>query len=112
MKNTAQKVVVVTGTSSGIGKLTARELAAQGRVVYATMRDPQGKNRTAHDELLGLAEAEGYELHVQDIDVIETVATVRLELDNWTGNRFTDLFTLLKIDGEWKIMNKVFHAHA
>ncbi len=46
------------------------------------------------------------------IDVVGTVATVRLELDNWTGDRFTDLFTLLKIDGEWKIMNKVFHHHA
>ena len=43
------------------------------------------------------------------IDLIDTVATVRLELDNWTGHRFTDLFTLLKVDGEWKIMNKVFH---
>ena len=46
------------------------------------------------------------------IDLIGTVATVRLELDNWTGYRFTDLFTLLKVDGEWKIMNKVFHLHA
>jgi len=40
-----------------------------------------------------------------------TVATVRLEMDNWTGHRFTDFFTLLKVDGEWKIMNKVFHLH-
>ena len=39
------------------------------------------------------------------------MATVRLELENWTGYRFTDLFTLLKVDGEWKIMNKVFHLH-
>ena len=45
------------------------------------------------------------------IDHIDTVATVRLELENWTGHRFTDLFTLLKIDGSWKIMNKVFHLH-
>lgn len=48
---------------------------------------------------------------VASIDVIGTVATARLELDNWTGHRFTDLFTLLKIDGEWKIINKVFHLH-
>lgn len=48
---------------------------------------------------------------IASIDIIETVATVRLELDNWTGHRFTDLFTLLKVDGEWKIMNKVFHLH-
>ena len=45
------------------------------------------------------------------IDLIDTVATARLELDNWTGFRFTDLFTLLKVDGDWKIMNKVFHSH-
>ncbi len=48
---------------------------------------------------------------IASIDLIDTVATVRLELDNWTGSRFTDLFTLLKIDGEWKIINKVFHLH-
>ncbi len=49
---------------------------------------------------------------IASIDVVDTVATVRLELDNWTGSRFTDLFTLLKVDGTWKIMNKVFHLHA
>ena len=48
---------------------------------------------------------------IASIDVFETVAAVRLELDNWTGHRFTDLFTLLKVDGEWKIINKVFHLH-
>ncbi len=52
------------------------------------------------------------EAHIASIDVSGTVATVRLELDNWTGSRFTDLFTLLKVDGEWKIMNKVFHLHS
>ena len=49
---------------------------------------------------------------IASIDLIDTVASVRLELDDWTGDRFTDLFTLLKVDGEWKIMNKVFHLHA
>ena len=53
--------------------------------------------------------ATGLQARIASIDLIDTVATVRLELDNWTGHRFTDLFTLLKIDGEWKIMNKVFH---
>ncbi len=52
------------------------------------------------------------EVRIASIDVVDTVATVRLELDNWTGYRFTDMFTLLKVDGEWKIMNKVFHLHA
>ena len=48
---------------------------------------------------------------IASIDLIGSAATVRLELENWTGHRFTDLFTLLKVDGEWKIMNKVFHLH-
>ena len=52
------------------------------------------------------------EARIVDIDLVGTVATVRLELENWTGFRFTDLFTLLKVDGEWKIMNKVFHLHS
>ena len=49
---------------------------------------------------------------IASIDLTDTVATVRLELDNWTGYRFTDLFTLLKVDGTWKITNKVFHMHS
>lgn len=52
------------------------------------------------------------EANIASIDVIGTVATVRLELDNWTGHKFTDLFNLLNVDGTWKIMNKVFHLHA
>ncbi len=55
--------------------------------------------------------ATGLRARISSIDLIGTVATVRLELDNWTGQRYTDLFTLLKVDGEWKIMNKVFHLH-
>ncbi len=49
---------------------------------------------------------------IASIDVVDTVATVRLELNNLGGYRYTDLFTLLKVDGEWKIMSKVFHLHA
>ncbi len=49
---------------------------------------------------------------IASVDLVDTVATVRLELNNWSGSRYTDLFTLLKVDGEWKIMNKVFHLHS
>jgi hypothetical protein len=46
-----------------------------------------------------------------DIDCEGTAASVRVELDNWTGHRFTDFFTLVKIDGQWQIMSKVFYLH-
>lgn len=56
--------------------------------------------------------ATALQARIARIDVFGTAATVRLEADNWTGHRFTDFFTLLKVDGEWKIMQKVFHLHA
>ena len=55
--------------------------------------------------------ATGLQAQIASIDLIDTAATVRLELDDWTGLRFTDLFTLLKVDGQWKITSKVFHLH-
>ena len=48
---------------------------------------------------------------IAHIDIEGSIATVRLESDNWTGHKFTDFFNILKVDGEWKIMNKVFHLH-
>lgn len=48
---------------------------------------------------------------IANIDIEGTIATARVELDNWTGHKFTDMFTLLKTDGEWKIISKVFYLH-
>lgn len=48
------------------------------------------------------------------IDVLgieETAATVRVLLEDWHGISFTDFHNLLKIDGEWKIVAKVFHQN-
>jgi len=49
---------------------------------------------------------------VASIDLAGTAATVRLELTDLKGARYTDMFTLLKVDGEWKILSKVFHLHS
>ncbi len=94
MRKLKNKVAVVTGGSSGIGLATAQRFIADGAQVVITGRD---------QEALDAAVAE-----LGD----RATGTVRLELDNWTGHRFTDLFTLLKVDGQWQIMNKVFHLHA
>jgi hypothetical protein len=46
------------------------------------------------------------------IDIVESIATVCLISKNWTGYNFTDFFTLLRVNDNWKIINKVFHLHS
>jgi len=52
------------------------------------------------------------------IEVIETIALVHLDVRGWSGklagmnSRASDVFTLLKIDGAWKITHKLFHWHS
>ncbi|MBL8210746.1 MAG: nuclear transport factor 2 family protein [Bryobacterales bacterium] len=49
------------------------------------------------------------------IEIVETIALVHLEVQKWTGRllgapaRASDVFTLLRVNGEWKITHKVFH---
>lgn len=62
------KSVLITGCSSGFGRLTAELLARQGARVFATMRNLP---RTEADELMALAAAENLDLHVIAIDVTD-----------------------------------------
>ncbi|HEX2897230.1 MAG TPA: SDR family oxidoreductase, partial [candidate division Zixibacteria bacterium] len=57
------KKVLITGSSSGFGKLIAQTLIKKGHSVVASMRDPQGKNRNAAEELKKIG------AHIVDIDV-------------------------------------------
>ncbi|RWO54469.1 MAG: nuclear transport factor 2 family protein [Mesorhizobium sp.] len=45
------------------------------------------------------------------IDIVGTVANARVDTDNISGFRFTDFFNLVKVDGQWTVVNKVYHTH-
>jgi putative lumazine-binding protein len=52
-----------------------------------------------------------YEARITAVEQIGDAATVRLEEDGcWGTVSFVDWFALAKLDGEWKIVNKLF-AH-
>ncbi len=70
MQNANQQVIVVTGAGTGIGKLSAQALAEAGHIVYATMRDVQGRNRDRADELRALAKSRNIQLHPLELDVL------------------------------------------
>lgn len=42
-------------------------------------------------------------------EVIGTIATVRVVLEDWHGMSFNDIHSLVKIDGKWTIVAKAFH---
>jgi hypothetical protein len=45
---------------------------------------------------------------IEMIDVTGNAAVAKIRLD-YPKVTFTDYFTLLKVNGEWKIVNKIFH---
>src|SRR5215470_20373554 len=64
-------VILITGTSSGFGRLMAETLARKGYTVYASMRQVTGRNAAASEALCTLAATEGLALHVIDLDVTD-----------------------------------------
>jgi NAD(P)-dependent dehydrogenase (short-subunit alcohol dehydrogenase family) len=66
MKN----VIVITGTSSGIGALAARALADTGHTVYASMRETAGRNASQAAAVRAYAAEHGVDLRPIELDVI------------------------------------------
>src|SRR6267154_1380367 len=50
----AKQVVLVTGASTGFGRLFTETLARRGHTVFATMRDPAGKYAKNAAEIRGV----------------------------------------------------------
>jgi NAD(P)-dependent dehydrogenase (short-subunit alcohol dehydrogenase family) len=63
--------VLITGASTGIGRLAAETVARRGHTVYASMRDAAGRNATAAQSLQQLAQEEKLALRTVEIDVQE-----------------------------------------
>src|SRR5260221_14398849 len=66
-----EQTVLVTGSTSGFGRLMVETLARQGYVVFAGMRDVAGKNAPAAEALRQAAERERLVLHIVDLDVTD-----------------------------------------
>jgi NAD(P)-dependent dehydrogenase (short-subunit alcohol dehydrogenase family) len=74
---TIKSVILITGCSSGFGRLIAETLARKGFHVFATMRAVQDRNANAARELCELAERESLSLRVLELDVTDDAAVER-----------------------------------
>ncbi len=72
-----QQVVLITGASSGFGRLIAETLARKNYQVFATMRNVNGRNATAAREIAELAERESLSLQTLELDVTEDASVER-----------------------------------
>ena len=49
---------------------------------------------------------------VARVDIAGTAASARIDTDDISGFRFTDFFNLLKVEGKWMIVSKIYHTHS
>lgn len=45
------------------------------------------------------------------VDIAGTAASARIDTNDISGFSFTDFFNLLKVDGNWTVVSKIYHTH-
>ena len=45
------------------------------------------------------------------VDIVGTAASARIDSNDVSGFSFSDFFHLLKVEGKWTIVSKIYHTH-
>src|ERR1700722_18658759 len=72
-----RQVVLITGGSTGFGRLFTETLARKGHTVFATMRDIGGRNAKNASEIRTVAQNESLPIHVLEMDVTDDASVDR-----------------------------------
>lgn len=115
--STQKQVVLITGTSSGFGRLFVETFARNGYSVFATMRGVAGKNAKSADNLRAFAAQNSLDIHVEEMDVtgdesvnkcVANVVSKAGHLDvliNNAGFAYVDLMEAITLDQTKKIFD-------
>jgi hypothetical protein len=100
------------GHATGDGAYFKQAFHPEAKLFF--IRDGKLTTRTSAEYIAGAsgkapADEPERKRRIESIDITGNAAVVKITLDYPTV-RFTDYMSMLKIDGEWKIVNKTFYA--
>lgn len=101
------------GHATGNAEYMRRAFHTEGNLIF--IRDGKYSTRTFDEYIAGMksgkpaADEDKRKRWIESVDVAGNAAVGKIILD-YPAVRFVDYMTLLKIDGEWKIVNKSFYA--
>ena len=102
----------IRGHATGDGEYMKKAFHTEGQLIF--IRDGKVTTRSFADYIAGFtgkpaADEASRKRTIESIDVAGTAATGKLVLD-YPTMRIVDYMSLLKINGEWKIVNKIFYT--
>ena len=98
------------GHATGNGELFKKAFHPEAKLFW--IREGKFTQRTSQEYIAGAsgkpaADEAQRKRWIASVDVTGNAAVAKIVLDYPSG-RFTDYMSLLKVDGEWKIVNKTF----
>ena len=102
----------IKGHATGDGEYMKKAFHTDGNLIF--IRDGKYTTRSFSEYIGGFsgkpaADEAGRKRSIESIDVSGNAGSAKIILEYPTV-RFVDYMSLLKIDGEWKIVNKIFYA--
>ena len=103
-----------TGSSAELRKVFDEKATICGHSPGGLMTEPI---QTLYQWIDGNGPSPGVEAQIISVDILDSIAVARLELRKFSGTlagedvAMSDAFTLLLIDGQWRIVHKIFHWH-
>ena len=102
----------IKGHATGDGQYMRKAFHTEGNLIF--IRDGGFMTRSFADYISGFsgkpaADEAKRKRNIESVDVSGNAAVAKIILD-YPTTRFVDYMSLLKIDGEWKIVTKIFYA--
>lgn len=102
----------IKGHETGDGEYMKKAFHTEGNLIF--IRDGKYTTRSFAEYISGMsgkpaADESKRKRAIESVDIAGNAAMARIVLD-YPSVKFIDYMTLLKINGEWKIVNKSFYA--